>query len=97
MREGWGLTVIEANRVLTPVVAYGSQGLKDSIVNGKTGILCNLNTPEILSDKILYLHENREVYKKMQKEAFEWSNKFTWEKTGAKSIKLIKETYESNK
>ena len=38
-KEGWGLTVIEANAVGTPVVASDSPGLRDSVLDGKTGFL----------------------------------------------------------
>jgi len=38
-KEGWGLVVIEANAVGTPAVGYNVPGLRDSIRNGKTGLL----------------------------------------------------------
>ncbi|HEX4089380.1 MAG TPA: glycosyltransferase family 4 protein [Trebonia sp.] len=37
--EGWGLTVIEANAVGTPAVAYDVPGLRDSVRHGVTGWL----------------------------------------------------------
>lgn len=42
-REGWELTVIEVNACSTPYVAYDAPGLRDSIVNGKTGLLVKEN------------------------------------------------------
>jgi glycosyltransferase involved in cell wall biosynthesis len=39
MKEGWGITIIEANACGTPCIAYDVPGLRDSIVDGKTGIL----------------------------------------------------------
>ena len=38
-KEGWGLTVIEANAVGTPVVATDAAGLRDSVRHGETGFL----------------------------------------------------------
>ena len=38
-REGWGLTILEANTVGTPGIAYEVPGLRDAIVDGDTGWL----------------------------------------------------------
>ncbi len=38
-KEGWGLTVIEANALGTPVVARDAPGLRDSVRHGETGWL----------------------------------------------------------
>jgi len=37
--EGWGLTVLEANMLGTPAVAYDVPGLRDSVRDGRTGWL----------------------------------------------------------
>src|SRR5690606_10178133 len=39
LKEGWGLTSIEANACGTPVVAADSPGLRDSVVDHRTGLL----------------------------------------------------------
>jgi len=43
-KEGWGLTVIEANACGTPVVASRSPGLVESVRDGETGILVPMAT-----------------------------------------------------
>ncbi len=37
LKEGWGITIIESNACGTPVVASDSPGLRDSVIDGKTG------------------------------------------------------------
>lgn len=44
-KEGWGLTVIEANALGTPVVARNAPGLRDSVRHGKTGLLVDSAEP----------------------------------------------------
>lgn len=90
VREGWGLVVIEAASVGTPTVGYNVAGLKDSIVNGKTGILCDKN-PKACTEAILGLVENREKYQLFKKNCLQWCRRFSWEKSADESLKLIEE------
>jgi len=90
VREGWGLVVIEAARTGTPTVAYNVAGLKDSVINGKTGILCNNMTPANLAEEILKLLDDEKKLQGMSKQAIAWSKKFTWDKSVQKSLELIK-------
>jgi glycosyltransferase involved in cell wall biosynthesis len=39
LAEGWGLTVLEANTLGTPAVAYDVPGLRDAVRDGRTGWL----------------------------------------------------------
>jgi glycosyltransferase involved in cell wall biosynthesis len=43
VREGFGLNVLEANALGTPCVAYDVAGLRDSIIDGRTGLLVKEN------------------------------------------------------
>lgn len=89
VKEGWGLTVIEAASQGTPTVAYKTAGLSDSIVDGKTGILVDERNPKRLGQAVLTLHADRLLYERMSNAAKKWSRKFNWEKSVAKSVSLI--------
>jgi len=41
IHEGWSISVLEANSYGTPAVAFRVPGLSESIVDGKTGVLCD--------------------------------------------------------
>ncbi|MDO8639247.1 MAG: glycosyltransferase family 4 protein [Candidatus Daviesbacteria bacterium] len=88
IREGWGLVVIEAARMGTPTVGYNVAGLRDSVINGKTGILCDLN-PKALADKIKYLLDNKLLYGSLSNNCLAWSKKFSWSESVTNSLKLI--------
>lgn len=89
IREGWGLVVIEAASVGTPTVAYNVAGLRDSVVDGKTGILSDPNS-QSAADKIDYLLNNKSIYGELSRNCKSWSSKFSWDKASAESMNLIR-------
>lgn len=93
-REGWGLVNIEANAMGTPVVAYRSPGLVDSVNHGKSGILCQRNTPAELASNTFELLKNEEKYERMRKEAMGWSKQFSWKRSRNLSLALLKKVHE---
>jgi glycosyltransferase involved in cell wall biosynthesis len=96
MKEGWGLTVIEAASQGTPTVAYNVPGLRDSIVNNETGLLAEDKTLEALAKKVNMLLSNRILYNNLSKNALKWSKRFNWDESAEKSLILINRIYESN-
>lgn len=89
VREGWGLVNIEANAMKTPVVAYTASGLVDSVKDGYSGILCKDNTPEELAENILKMLSDENEYLRFQKNAYDWSKQFSWDKSRKISLRII--------
>jgi len=50
--EDFGITPVEAMGVGTPVIAFRSGGVKETVIDGKTGIFYDENTPESLNNAI---------------------------------------------
>lgn len=88
-REGWGLVNIEANVTGTPVVAYKSAGLIDSVKHGLSGIISNSN-PADLASNVQKLISDKKLYSKLSKGAIKWGKNFTWEKASSKSLIALK-------
>lgn len=88
-REGWGLVVIEGATTGTPTVGYNVPGLRDSIVDKKTGIICQENTAEDLSLNLISLLDNKAYYLRLCLNAIKWSKKFSWERSFKESLRLI--------
>lgn len=84
--EGWGMTVVEANVCGTPVIASNVNGLRDSVVNGKTGILFPEKNVEALSKAMLSLCKDRSIRAYYTRNAKTWSNDFSW---AAKSTQFL--------
>jgi glycosyltransferase involved in cell wall biosynthesis len=97
IREGWGLNVIEANSCATPAIGYNVTGLRDSIINYRTGLLTKKNNPEALASALDYLLEHQKIREALGKNAKRYAAGFTWEEAGKKSWQLIDKVYEKSK
>ncbi len=78
-KEGWGLTVIEANACGTPVVASRSPGLVESVRDGETGILVPHGDVPALADGLIRLLRDRELRLRLATAAIRWAGRFDWE------------------
>lgn len=78
-KEGWGLTVIEANATGTPVVARDAPGLRESVRHGETGFLVSAPSPEQFAERIGELLADDALATRMSREALLWSKKFDWD------------------
>ena len=87
--EGWGVTVIEANAVGTPALAFNVPGLKEAIRHNETGYLAK-DEKEMIRNIILLI-KNEKLRKKLGENAKKWSKKFSWDATADKTLKLIKQ------
>jgi len=93
IREGWGINVIEANACGTPAIAYDIPGLRDSIINEKTGLLVKENgNVEKLAEAIIRVLENETLRKTLSVNALEYSRSFSWDKAAQEFKKILKET-----
>jgi glycosyltransferase involved in cell wall biosynthesis len=89
VHEGWGLVNIEANAMGIPVVGYEVSGVKDSVINSKTGILVkegNLGELAIALEVI----KSTKNWKHFCKG---WAENFTWEKSTNASNQLLQQIF----
>jgi glycosyltransferase involved in cell wall biosynthesis len=79
VKEGWGLTVTEANSQGTLAVVYNVDGLRDSVRNNQTGLIAEKNTPEAVADAVVQLLQDKKLYARLQEAAWQWSKKITFD------------------
>ncbi|MEM5825795.1 MAG: glycosyltransferase family 4 protein [Candidatus Aenigmatarchaeota archaeon] len=97
IREGWGINVIEANACGTPCIAYDVPGLRDSIVDGKTGLLVKENgNIEALANAIIKVLEDEKLRNKLSINALKWARRFSWDKSAREFEKIIKMVSKGN-
>jgi glycosyltransferase involved in cell wall biosynthesis len=89
LKEGWGLTNIEANACGTAVVAANSPGLRDSVVNNETGLLYQYGNVSDLGEKIISLLTDEQTRARLDKGGLEWARKFNWDDASEKFFKIL--------
>jgi glycosyltransferase involved in cell wall biosynthesis len=84
--EDFGIIPVEAQACGTPVIAFNKGGLKETVINNKTGVLFNTQTPTSIIDAVNYfetlelspevIRENSERFSKerFEKEIFNFVN-----------------------
>ena len=81
VKEGWGLVVTEANSQGTPAVVYNSDGLRDSVKDGKTGCIVSGNNSVALAASMLGLLADSARYERLRTNAWQWSKQITFERS----------------
>jgi len=88
-KEGWGLTVIEGNACGIPVIAADSPGLRDSVVDGETGLLYPYGNHERLAELIIKLISEKNLRNSLSTQCIRWAQKFNWENSAQDMLQLI--------
>lgn len=81
VREGWGLVAMEAGMFETPAVVYNVPGLRDAVINKKTGIIVSQQSPALLGKAFRFLYENQDICKQLGKNARAYNETFNFERT----------------
>jgi len=78
VKEGWGLIVTEANSQGTPAIVYDTDGLRDSVVSGKTGVIVPSGDPTAMGSAVLELLSDTKTYLALREQCFEHSKQYTF-------------------
>ena len=78
LKEGWGLTNIEANACGTPVIAADVPGLQDSVRDGQTGLLFPFGDIAGLTERLTRLLLDQTLWHNLSVGGLEWAESFDW-------------------
>lgn len=90
-KEGWGLTVVEANACGVPVIASDRPGLRDSVRDGETGFLVPYGNEEAFARKALMLLRDGDMWRRMSRSAIERVGALTWARCAREMGELMEE------
>jgi len=86
-KEGWGLSVIEANACGTPAIAFDVPGLNEAIIDGKTGIL--VKTEDELVTSAVNILKDDSLRAGLSEGALSHAASFSWDKSAEKFLKVL--------
>ncbi len=91
-KEGWGLTVTEANACGVPVVASDVPGLRDAVKDGETGLLYEYGHIEQLAEKVLLVLRDENLRNRLAAGAMEYAKTFSWDRCSETMLRLLEKT-----
>jgi len=97
LKEGWGLTNIEANACGTTVLASRVPGLRDSVDEGKSGLLFEYGDIREFTNKALKILGDDNFRTNLEKGALLHAARFSWDTTADKTEKIMQLILTENK
>ncbi len=89
IREGWGISILEAAACRTPTVGYDVPGVRDAVQHAKTGLLVRYGCIDSLAGAICTLLQNDALRKRLSAECVSLASKFSWDFTAKEAMRAI--------
>jgi len=89
--EGFGLPVLEAMALGTPVVASNRGALPEVVADA--GLLCDPEDPQSLREALLRLINDQHLRLRLSEAGNKRAQEFTWKKTAEQVISIYREVY----
>ncbi len=92
IQEGQGIALLEAQSSGSPVVAFNVSGVKEAVVDGRSGFLTEVGNSETFAEAILKLLTDKILREKMGRAGREYvSQNFTWDICAQKMLRVYLE------
>jgi Glycosyltransferase len=85
-KEGWGISNLESAACGTPVIAANSPGIRESVLDGKTGFLVPGSDVGAMSAAMRRLIESKTLVSELGNAGRRFAEQFTWEKSAGETI-----------
>lgn len=90
IKEGWGLTAVEAQACGTPVVCADSPGLREVIQPGISGFLYPYGDINRLSERITELLLDDSKWRALARGAQRWAEQFSWDRAADEMENILR-------
>ena len=97
VKEGWGITNIEANASGTPVISADVPGLRDSVRDGQSGLLFPYGDITMLASLLTRILVDAPERQRLSEGAVNWASTFTWERSAREMLDVCERTIVSGK
>ncbi|MEE9555100.1 MAG: glycosyltransferase family 4 protein [candidate division Zixibacteria bacterium] len=95
LKEGWGLSNIEANACGTAVLAARVPGLRDSVDEGRSGLLFEYGNIDDYSEKAVKILQDDDYRRGLEMGGLRWAAQFSWDKAANETERILKGIIES--
>jgi glycosyltransferase involved in cell wall biosynthesis len=95
LKEGWGLTNIEANACGTTVLAAKVPGLVDSVDEGVSGLLFEHGEIDQFATLAIKLLTDENYRKSLEMGGLRWAANFSWDKAARATEEILKKVVSS--
>jgi glycosyltransferase involved in cell wall biosynthesis len=93
VKEGWGITVVEANALGTPAVATRAPGLVDAVLEDETGLLVPEGPPDVfvtgIAAAVSRILSDDALADRLSQGASRWARRFTWDEAAERMTKAV--------
>ena len=96
-KEGWGLTVTEANACGTPVVASDVPGLHDAVCHRQTGMLFPFGDHAALAIDVAEILQDKDFRDRLGLAGMEFASRFTWENAAWLTMEVLNQVVAEGK
>jgi len=96
IKEGYGISVIEANSLGTPVVGWNVSGLRDSIKHNRTGLLAPFPDEDKLAECLELVLTDNATWERLSDAAWKWAQTHSWDVASDDFRKVIVEALDKS-
>lgn len=96
VKEGWGITNVEAAACATPSLASDSPGLRDSVRHGETGYLVRHGVPADLAQRMLELADDPALMERLGRQARQFAERLSWDGAAAQTEQWLQRLVETS-
>lgn len=90
-KEGWGISNLETAACGTPVIAANSPGVRESVVDGKTGFLVPPEDPREMARAMKRMLDSPVLVGQLGAAGRRFAEGFTWDRSASDTIRHIEE------
>jgi len=88
-KEGWGISNLESAACGTPVIAADSPGIRESVLDGKTGFLVPATDPGAMTAAMRRLAASKSLVPEMGHSGRVFAEQFSWDKSAAQTVEHL--------
>ncbi|MFH0906935.1 MAG: glycosyltransferase family 4 protein [bacterium] len=94
--EGFGIVYLEASACSKPIIAADSGGIKDAVLENKTGLVVPENNVDKTAESILRLFKDSQLAEMLGKNGFEYAKEHDWSLISKKFLDIYKDLLRDN-